>query len=345
MAEDSEGNVYLTGAFSDSLDFGGQASGATKVSRGFVDSYVVKFNPHGQLAWVYQIGGTGSEYGYRLSLDNFGNVYVIGIFTDSVDFDEGLGQSMGYANGPSWDIFVCKLDTSGSFKWAKSFGGIGDDRGHALSNDDSGNVYIGGVFSSTLDFNPNSGIDQKTSLGGFDAFVIKLDSSGSYKWGSQIGGAQSDRLMSLAIDNNGDCLISGSFERTVDFDPSSAVSNLTSVIGSGDIFMAKYNPTGSLVWAKRYGSTGFESGYDIQTDLSNNIYLTGLFQQTVSFGTSSPSINLTSKGGSDGFIAKYSSLGALIWARGIGDTLPDQSFSCSVDRNENVYIRTFHWKC
>ena len=122
-----------------------------------------------------------------ISSDAIGNIYTTGYFAGTVDFDPGNGITTLDPTGA--DIFVHKMDSSGNFIWARSFGGIGEDRGLSLKVDDLGNVYTTGAFNGTADFDPSTGTANLTSNGFQDAFVSKLNANGDFVWVKQMGGS------------------------------------------------------------------------------------------------------------------------------------------------------------
>jgi predicted transcriptional regulator len=283
---------------------------------------------------VAVFGGTGDDYGRSVAVDSSGNVYTTGPFLNTVDFDPGSGTANLTSNGGK-DVFVSKLDSSGNYVWAKSFGGTSTDYGYSVAVDSSGNVYTTGTFEGTGDFDPGSGTTNLTSNGGTDVFVSKLDSSGNYVWAKSFGGTSTDYGYSVAVDSSGNVYTTGYFKNTVDFDPGSGTTNLTSN-GSNDVFISKLDSSGNYVWAKSFGSTNTELGYGA-VDSSGNVYTTGYFKNTVDFDPGSGTTNLTSNGGQDVFVSKLDSSGDLVWAKSFGGPMTDFGRSVAVDSSGNVY--------
>ena len=149
MAVDSSGNVYTTGYFYDTVDFDPGAGTANLTSNGLYDVFVSKLDSSGNLVWAKQFGGTDAAKGLSIAVDSSGNVYTTGDFQGTVDFDPGAGTANLTSNGGR-DVFVSKLDSSGNYLWAKSWGGgvdtglNDDDRGRSVAVDSSGNVYTTG---------------------------------------------------------------------------------------------------------------------------------------------------------------------------------------------------------
>ena len=182
MAVDSSGNVYTTGTFRGTADFDPGAGTANLTSNGNDDIYVSKLDSSGNYVWAKNFGTASCcEQGYGIAVDSSGNVYTIGTFKNTVDFDPGAGTANLTASG-FLDAFVLKLDSSGNYVWAKSFTGTGNVYAASMAVDSSGNIYTTGYFTETADFDPGAGTANLTSNGGYDVFVSKLDSSGNYVW-------------------------------------------------------------------------------------------------------------------------------------------------------------------
>lgn len=303
LAVDSVGNSAITGLFSGSVDFDPGLETTTLTSDGDWDIYVSKFDPNGNFLWSKRRGGTGRDIGDGVGFDSAGNLYSSGIFSGSVDFDPGPETSTLTSFGSN-DVFISKFDTSGNYLWAKKFGGSSSDGSAPVSVDSSGNIYLSGDFSGTVDFDPTDTVLNLTAAGSKDNYISKLDSSGNYRWTKRIGssgaGATGART---AIDSSGNVFYTGDFTGTVDFDSGTDTSTLTSS-GLNDIFISKLDSSGNFIWAKAMGSSGADRGQAIAVDKSGNVYATGYFNGTADFDPSASVLNLTSSGGRDVFISK-----------------------------------------
>lgn len=300
IATDGNGNTYVTGSFTGTVDFD-PGPGVTSFTSapsgdiyGWPDAYVAKYSEIGALVWVRRFGGNLHDAGSGITLDSTGNVYTTGNFTGTVDFDPGSG--VVNLAGSAGDSFVSKLDNNGNFVWAKRLGGSGDEAGHAIALDSDSNVYTTGAFSSvTADFDPGSGVFNLTnagSAGSYDTFVSKLDSSGNFVWAQRLGGTSEDQGRSIAVDGAGNVHTVGVFRSSnADFDPGSGVFNLSAAI-SDDVFISKLDTFGNFVWAKRFGSLSSEAGQDIALDSAGNVYTSGLFSGTVDFDPGSGVVTL-----------------------------------------------------
>ena len=287
--------------------------------------------------WAKSMGGTDNDLGISITTDASGNIYTTGYFKNTVDFDPSLGVFNLISTGLN-EIFIHKLNANGNFVWAKSVGGTNNDHGQSITTDASGNIYTTGYFQNTVDFDPGPSVFNLTSNGNEDFFILKLDSSGNFEWAKSMGGINDDRGYSITADINGNIYTTGYFQNTVDFDPGSGLSNITTN-GSLDIFIQKLDASGNFIWAKSMGSsyTNDDRGASITTDASGNVYTTGFFYNTVDFDPGSGVSNLTNNGYSDIFIQKLDSSGNFVWAKAMGGTNNDRGHSINTDASGNVY--------
>ena len=170
--------------------------------------------------WAKQLGGSYHDIGYSVVADNSGNVYTTGQFQGTADFDPGTGI-FNLVSAGDMDIFICKLNYSGNFIWAKRIGGISADRGTSIAVDAAGDVFITGYFHGTVDFNPGTWVYNLVSAGGRDIFICKISSSGNFIWAKQIGGSSDDRGLSVTTDLSGNVHASGIFWGTSGIDTGS----------------------------------------------------------------------------------------------------------------------------
>lgn len=285
------------------------------------------------LVWARGHIGTTDTFSEAVTTDASGNVYTTGSFDQTTDFDPGPGvlnlTSAGHA-----DIYVSKLNANGDLAWAFSMGGVTSDAGTGIATDASGNVYVAGSFSGTVDFDPGPGT---TNLTGGGKFLCKFDTNGILISAIALPGTLSFDIP-LAVDAADNLYLAGSFTGTADFDPGAGVFNLTSA-GSSDIFVLKLSSTGSFIWAKRMGSTSLDRANALALDVNGNVHITGTFNGTVDFDPGAGTANLTSAGATDAFIQKLDNAGNYMWARRVGGTSSlDTGNGIVLDRNDNVLV-------
>ncbi len=336
ITTDDNGNVYITGVFQGTVDFDPGAGVHNFTSAGFDDIFIQKLDSNGNFLWAKQMGSSGFDKGYSLITDVSGNVYSTGKFTNTVDFDPGVGiyNLTSFGDG---DIFIQKLDSDGNFVFAKQMGGdSGNDWGYSITIDGSSNLYTTGNFTGTVDFDPGTDLHYLTSAGSFDVFIQKLDSNGNFVWAKRVGGIHFDEGYSITIDGNSNVFTTGIFQGTVDFDPNIEVQNLTSE-GMFDIFIQKLNSDGNYLWAKQMGGSDIDYGRSIITDASGDVYITGNFRDTVDFDPGVGVQILTSAGIDDTFIQKLDSDGNFLWVNQVGGSDEDIGLSITIDSSGNIY--------
>jgi len=308
IAVDSLGNSYLTGSFTGTISFGN----ISLTSNGNRDIFIAKYNNIGIPQWAVSAGGPGYfDEGIAISINNSGNVYVMGKFENYAHFgtDSLIADPTNY--------FLTKLDSTGNFIWAKKIGSYLNygnpyllfDYSCGIATDNFGNVYIAGSFEGTTNFGANS----LTCVGLQDIFIAKYDSNGNNLWARQGGSIGMDKATSISVDVLGNCFITGRASNNVTF------GNFTESVPNTGIFVVKYNSVGTVQWltVANGHTTNCQniSSNGIGVDNFGNAYITGNFAGTVYFN----SITLTSTGDpcfkNAFFIAKVNSSGVFQWAK------------------------------
>lgn len=339
MTTDKFGNVYVAGIFEGFIDFSTDTSKRKllKTTNGD-DGYIAKYDSLGNLFWVKQLESLSSVQINEIVLDDKGNVYVGGYYSNRIDFDPSTDTSYAYsgtinnANG-----FVAKYSNSGKFIWGQNIGGNGVDNVTCLALDQNNNVLIAGAFSDTVDFDPSASSNELIAPSFQDAFVAKYDSSGQHQWAFSISGSISDYAQKIELDSKGDIIVAGTYSDTADFDPSTSIANLIPN-GRNDAFIAKYSASGNYKWAKSIGGSGSEYVYGMKISKSDFIYVTGTFEGTADFDPDTSSANLSSNGRKDIYFAKYGNDGSFVWANGIGTSSNELVNGLTLDADANVYI-------
>ncbi|HWH70371.1 MAG TPA: SBBP repeat-containing protein, partial [Candidatus Sulfotelmatobacter sp.] len=215
------------------------------------------------------------------------------------------------------------------FLWSRGGGTRGTGAGRSVVTDAAGHVYQVGYFSGTATFGTSNLVCTGTHF-----FVARYDAAGELVWVRQGGGAGEARANGVALDAVGNVLVTGSFTGVADF----GGVTLTSA-GLEDVFTAKYDPAGNLLWARRFGDFGSDQANGVAADGSGNVWVTGSFNYTVTFGTTS----LTSYGGKDVFVAMYDGSGNAVWAKRAGGTEADEAQAVGVDSAGNCYIAGYFY--
>jgi uncharacterized protein (DUF2249 family) len=340
LAVDASGNVVATGFYSGAADFDPSPLTYSLSSNGQLDAFVVKLNSSGNFVFAKNLGGAGSDQAYSIALDGSGNIYTIGTYSGTADFDPS-GSTYTLASAGNLDIFISKLDASGNFVFAKSIGGTGSDVGKSITTDASGNIYTTGSYSAVADFDPSVSTYTLASAGSTDIFISKLDATGNFVFAKSIGGTGIDNGHSIAIDGlSGAILTTGRFAGSADFDPGIAINTLTTTSGSSYVYVSKLDASGNFVWAKTVqGSVNneYSIGWSLAID-GSGIYVTGQYQGNIDFDPSAVIYTLSSAGLSDIFIWKLNSAGNFVWAKSFGDiTTSDSGNSIITNGSGSIY--------
>ena len=298
----------MTGQFEGTATFGS----TTLTSAGGSDAFIAKLDASGTYEWATQAGGTSSDLGYGVSVLADGSSIVTGIFQDTATFGSTTLTSAG-----SNDVFVAKLDASGTYEWVKQAGGTRNDNARGVSVLADGSSIVTGYFQGTATF----GSTTFTSAGGSDVFVAKLDADGVYQWATRAGGTSGDSGENIAVLADGSSIVTGYFQGTATF----GSTTLTSA-GNYDVFVAKIDASGTYEWATQAGGTGHDYGYGVSVLADGSSIVTGYFQGTATFG----STTLTSAGSKDVFVAKLDASGNYEWAKQAGGTSSDLGYGVSV---------------
>jgi hypothetical protein len=317
IVTDERGNSYIIGYYEGNVTFGTN----TLNSAGGKDIFIAKYSSSGNVVWVKRAGGLEDDYGQEISIDGSGNIYLTGYFHGTATFETITLTSQGGS-----DTFIAKYDSSGSLIWIKQPSSTATDRGYGISTDDSGNSVITGYFEKTITF----GNISLTSGGNYpDAFIANYDASGNALWARRAGGTSNVQGSAICINNQGESIVTGIFNETVNFG-----SSTFTTAGSNDIFIAKYDAMGNLLWAKQLGGSSSDECYDIATSNSNSFIMIGRFGDMVNFG----STRLTCWGGLDIFIFKIDADGNIEWLKQAGGTETDQGYGITTNGFGNSYI-------
>ncbi len=340
IAFDSSGNAYLVGIFNSTADFDPGAGAYNLSSAGAQDVYIVKLDSNKNFIWAARVGGSHQDFAYSIAVSG-NSVYICGNFRDTADFDPGTGITNLISAGNS-DIFILKLDTASNFISVMQIGAAGDDVAEKLTLDNTGNILVCGQFQNTVDFDPSPVVQNMTSNGSADAYVLKLDANGSYIWAGHYGNSPGQFAYGISTDAPGDVYVTGGFYGTTDFDPGPGVYNLTTTGFNSNIYVLKWSAAGNFIWAGGMGnSSGGNWGASIKTDAAGNPVVTGTYFGTVDFDPGAAGIfNLTAAGSNgDIFVVKLvSSTGAFMFAKGMGGTGLDQPYGLALNAVGDIYV-------
>ncbi|MDB5319016.1 MAG: uncharacterized protein JWN40_647 [Phycisphaerales bacterium] len=314
VATDRAGNIYVAGALG---GVGGLA----------------RYAPDGTLVYLRNFGSANPN---KVAVDAAGNVYIAGTFRRTVDFDPRGGVHNVTSIDGSADAFVAKLSGKGNLVFVKTFGGKGDDVASGLAVTTDGQIRVGGIFQGRANFNPD-GRFVISSSGGNDGFITALDSAGVFQWAGSFGGSGNETLADVALDDLGNVLATGSYQGTVDFDPTQGVNN--NIATANEAYTLKWTPVGGFVFSAGFGGLGLDFGTAVTADRAGNVYTIGNFESSGDFDPSNSTFTLTGAATGTVFISKLNAAGTFVFAKAIGGagSVDVGPADISVDKHENVY--------
>ena len=283
--EAPDGSIYVAGSFEGTINGAVTNELALNMtSLGDRDACFFKLTSNGVLLWAGRVGGAPeNDYAHviRATTDGVvvGGDFSPGGFGSVVDFNPGPGTVNRQGIGNS-DGYVLKLDEDGNYMWVDILGSPQPDHLYGMDVDTDDNIWITGNFRDVMDANPGAGVNNLTSAGNDDGFLIKLNNTGGYIWSGRVGGTVVDNSTNVLVGADGGVYVTGSFYGTADFDPTTGTSNLTSS-GTNDGFVYKVNTDGTFAWARRVGGSQSDgiSGIDVST--TGGVVLTGSFRGNV----------------------------------------------------------------
>lgn len=327
-ATDKHGNVYVTGYFTGTANFGSGASGSV-VSYGGQDIFLAKYDTTGALVWLTSAGSTGNDYGYSCAVDSADNCYLVGTFSGTCNYGNGkIMTAWGNTDG-----FLAKYNKNGACLWVNRFGSGSYEYANGVDCSPNGTVYVTGTFTNQCQFlsqtSPLSNTCVQASGSNYDIFLAKYNSSGVLSWVRSAGTGQWAYSWDVSVDDSANAYITGYYYGTVTFDNKiwqgslcgiGAISPTVSIaLSSGTNsyhgFIAKFSATGVPKWAINCpGGNTYGYAYSIGGDGFGNLFVTGYYSGTGIFGSISLSASTSGYGT---FVAKLNTNGDFEWARNI----------------------------
>ncbi len=303
------GGAVICGTFAGTVDFGGGAL----TSGGANDAFVASYDYLGAHQWSKRFGDAAAQSAAAITVDAQGNVFVVGDNAGTMDPGGGNVTTAGLA-----DVYLVKYDVNGVFQWAKQFGDNKAQNAFAVATDAAGRVAITGQFASKADF----GGGLLTSAGLTDMFVAVFDKDGAPQWSKRFGDAAAQAGKAIAFGPMGEVVVAGDNGGVVDF----GGGNLTTA-GATDVTLASFDTNGTFLWAKQFGNNVAQVANAVAVDDVGNIVLAASFAGTMNFGGGV----LTSAGGNDMGLAKFTTGGMYLWAKRFGAAGADNARGVAID--------------
>lgn len=301
LAVDRSGSCYTTGWISGKGDFdpgpGTYFLEPNLPYFGASPCFISKLDSAGNFAWAklfWSKNPLSGSMGRAITLDDSGNAYIAGSFSDIIDIDPGPGK-YELASDSGRSTFICKLNTSGNFVWAKKMGGANaESEGLTIQYNGMGCIYATGIFNGTVDFDPGPDTSMLTTSLGWggiqrEMFILKLDTAGNFVWAKKMP-AQGIYGGVMDIDASGDLYVSTRFFGLGDFDPGPATyylrSDATQSSAYLDVSLSKLDANGNFIWAKKFDGP-YDEGYSgilmAFNRWNDGVYIFGEFEVTADF--------------------------------------------------------------
>jgi hypothetical protein len=316
VAVDPDGNVVITGMFDGSIDFGGD----TLTSAGNRDIFIAKLNRDGGHIWSKRFGDGSNQAGQSVAVDKQGNVALCGSMEGSVNFGSGELTS-----GGGTDIFVATFDASGKRRWDKRFGDSTAQECKSIAMDADGNVAITGTFMGWVNF----GKAQLMSAGSLDVFLAKFGSDGAVLWNHAFGSASEQGGQSVAMSPDGGVVVGGYFSGSINLGGGAHIDP-----GNSNIFIAKFDSSGTHVWSRGYGDAETQFLESIAVDGCGDVLATGYFSGAVDFGGEA----VKSNGLDDLFVLKLGPKGEHVWSKTFGDEAGQYGTAIAVGPDGHAFV-------
>ena len=342
----SDDSTVVCGSFSKSTTFGdGELNETVLISSGGLDIFVARYNLDGTLLWAKHAGGKSYEHVYSITSLSDNSTVVTGSFEGYATFGEGEQNETILKSGGYSDIFVARYNPDGTLVWAKRAGGKNPCYGKAITSlSDDSSVVTGYFYSDTGPATFGAGEINETILtssGSSDAFIARYNSDGSLAWAKRAGGVDADGGNAITCLSDDSTVITGNFRSWAIFGSGEPDETILLSNGTVDIFVAQFNPDGSLSWAKSAGGASINDiSHGISALSDDSTVITGFFSQEIIFGKGEPSeTTLADSGVNDIFIARYSGDdGSLIWAKRAGGNNQEESFGITTLQDDSIVI-------
>ncbi|HYE76403.1 MAG TPA: hypothetical protein VEI97_00325 [bacterium] len=309
---DPAGNTYVAGDFYSTVDFGE----GPRTAAGSWDIFLVKLDPAGRYLWDRTWGSPEADFAQSVTTDATGNIYVAGIYSGPIDFGGGTRANRG-----DWDAYLLKRAPDGSPVWDRTWGAAQGDAAWGVTVTSSNSVTVTGRFEETVDF----GGGPRTSAGDSDGFIVQFDLDGAYAWDRAYGGAGSEdgyAVIAVGLDR---LYLTGDFTGTVNF----GGGNRTSA-GAQDMWLLQLDNAGTYQWDATLGTPVFDIATDVAFDPVN-------IGPVICGATTGTLPGQVSYGGSDAFLARYTTGGALVWTLQYGTPGYDSTDSLTFDPAGSMY--------
>lgn len=311
-----DGSIVLLVWFEESVDFGG---GIIK-SAGKSDMALVKLTAYGKFEWALPVGGFEHEYPTALAIDPQGNIFVVGTYSQPMTIE---GQTVVPVGG--LDVYLVSFTRSGKFRWGKTIGADGADGASSVAVDASGNVYVSGYFSGTMQ--PNAATKITAFGGGSDAFLSSYDALGEFRWISTLRSkASNDRLMDVAVGKDRVIVVGHSGSLATFADAPVGEPGQLGMVASMDF-------AGKLQWVKPFSVEYDGSALEVAVRPDGRIVMGGYTDAAKVFNAEPAS----PQGTISAFVATLGPDGSPLWSKMFGSSVRSYTLGIAAAPDDYVY--------
>ena len=284
----------------------GQTSGVLpgQTSAGMIDAFLRRYDPSGAEVWTRQFGSSERDLPKGVTLDEAGNVYVVG---------QTFGAFPDQTSAGGWDAFLRKYTPTGDEVWTRQFGGGGGESAASVKIDRAGNSYVVGGTRAAL--------PGQTNIGDFDSFIVKFDPTGAAVWARQFGTTVEDYALTVSLDGAGNPVVAG--------ETSGQLTGASSA-GGLDGFVRQYNSAGDVVWTRQFGSPSDDYAVGSAVSPSGDVLVVGT--------TTGSLPGHKTDGDADAYIMSFNARGAALWSRQFGTSGVDDAEAIIFDPTGAMFV-------
>ncbi|NME71052.1 T9SS type A sorting domain-containing protein [Flammeovirga aprica] len=334
IESDTAGNVVSVGRFFGNKDFDPSPTATYTLSTNYTATYIQKVDINGSFLWAKALSGTGQSKPRQVGTDEEGNIYIVGRYSGTVDFNPHPSQTENrtalimnsiYYENP----FVLKLDPNGNFLWVYTAEGNGIDEAIDVDVDSYGNVYATGFFHNVINFTPTPGNGNihSSAANSVDIFVVKINKLGQLQWVNTTGLFYRDEPNSITVGSDNYVYCSGTFDDSA---------------GNKSAYIQKISPNNSVDYVKTFNLNGNVNKLtDLELDSEDNIYMYGAFAGTTDFDPNSGTAYVSASGTNDDYLLSLNSAGQFRWVKTFNGGMSSLNVgNLSIDLQDNIFCAT-----
>ncbi len=312
--------LYVCGFFEGTSTFGN----TTLTSKGAYDVFIMKTDLEGNVIWAKQAGGVNNDVAYGIAVDDVGNAYVCGTYKTAMS-----AGSLNISTSNFFiESFVISTDANGSFRWAKSTIGNSNNSATGIAFNKNKSISVCGYFDNRLVLD---GTQLNTSSPSYDAYLASFDDDGNLKWAKRAGSSSEDQASAVACDAQGNTYMVGYYGAEATFG-----ANTLAFTGWNDLFVAKYDNNGNVLWAQGAGGGKLDVANAVTLDGDGNVYIAGMFENYAVFNG-----NAITDSDRGIYLASYDANGNFRFVQPAGGVQTDAALAITV-HNKKAYIAGYY---